>query len=465
MSRLIIEKEDENKKKIEKDKKKEKSSFGLALKIKISKNSLRNYDKSRIDKEKEINTILLERTYLIINKNNSILTINNQYHCDKKKGENILFCVRGKNEFFQLENIMPENMILSEENIEGLNYKLWYPTKTDENENENYYLNKNDIIRFGCVKLILKEINIKKKDYIIEKELKYDIKTLNSNKKEETINSVPNKTKEEVLTNDKNIICSICKNNDNYDSENPLLKLCDCKIYNHYKCLKEDLEKKTRKCINKANTSFNYYIKFHCYLCHITLPLVFKIKELNKKFELFVIEKPTKDEYLIFESLEYLTKYKEYQKSIHLVKLISKEKENIINIKIGRDSHRNDNDVKIEDDSISRDHAIIEYNKEKGSLLLKNKSKKSDSLVLLKDIIKINENPINFEIANTFIEAKLIKKEHFKDYKDNIIESKEEYEERINYNYNNIIPTNNHNRIVKNDDSYKTSTDNYFEYT
>ena len=195
------------------------------------------------------------------------------------------------------------------------------------------------------------------------------------------------------------------------------------------------------------------------------MPLVFKIKELNKKFELFVIEKPTKDEYLIFESLEYLTKYKEYQKSIHLVKLISKEKENIINIKIGRDSHRNDNDVKIEDDSISRDHAIIEYNKEKGSLLLKNKSKKSDSLVLLKDIIKINENPINFEIANTFIEAKLIKKEHFKDYKDNIIESKEECEERINYNYNNIIPTHNRNRIVKNDDSYKTSTDNYFEYT
>ena len=42
-------------------------------------------------------------------------------------------------------------------------------------------------------------------------------------------------------------------------------------------------------------------------------------------------------------------------------------------------------------------------------MLLKNISKKSDSLVLIKDKLKINENKIHLEIGKTFIEAYLTK--------------------------------------------------------
>ena len=91
---------------------------------------------------------------------------------------------------------------------------------------------------------------------------------------------------------------------------------------------------------------------------------------------------------MLFESFDYLNFYNYYQRSIHLVKLIGNN--NIINIKIGRDGYNIDNDIKLEEETASMEHALIEYNKKEGTLLLKNISKKSDSLVLIKNKLKIN---------------------------------------------------------------------------
>ena len=49
---------------------------------------------------------------------------------------------------------------MTEDKLNMLNYKLWYVIGNDYNANNNYYLCQNDIIRFGNIKLILKEIYI-----------------------------------------------------------------------------------------------------------------------------------------------------------------------------------------------------------------------------------------------------------------------------------------------------------------
>ena len=80
------------------------------------------------------------------------------------------------------------------------------------------------------------------------------------------------------------------------------------------------------------------------------------------------------------------------------------------------------------------EHAIIEYNKKEGILLLKNISKESNSLVLIKNSLKINENKIYLEVGRTFIEAYLIKENDLKKINYNEIKeikSKEDFEEQI----------------------------------
>jgi len=191
---------------------------------------------------------------------------------------------------------------------------------------------------------------------------------------------------------------------------------------------------KTNRYISKE-TSINYILKF-IWCCNSQIPLSFEIKEVNKIYKLIDFEKPKEKDYIFFESLEYITKNGGYEKSFHLIELNNDSNNNITTISIGRDGSKEknrDNDIKIFEPSVSRDkHAVIEYNKKEGTLLLKNKSKTSDTLIAIKEALKINRNKIHLQIGRIFIEACLLEENEIKEI--NKIKTREEYNKEINEN-------------------------------
>ena len=384
----------------------------LFLKLLLIQNNSKIFDYSNKNERKEINSIFEDSTFIIIKKNNSFYRVDNQSNIESEKGELLLFRIRkNKNSIYILEN--PLSTKISEDNSDILNIKLWFVIKPPVeilNEikyvNEDYYLNEYDIIKFGNIKYIVLEINIKsikdnndnndnysKEDTINEETNNYyDIGNLNKNTG--LIFDFYQKPKEfyESLDENYSIKCYICNEN-KCSKENPIVKFCKCN-YSHFECLRSQI--KTKTISNKDNSVKNYYIRYlTCKKCKCIYPLKFKISD--KKFEFFQIEKPNND-YLILESIEPNYFYG-HIKIIHVIELNDNK-----NINIGR--NREDNDVIISEPSVSRKHAFLNYNKEERKILMKNISHTFGTLVLIKKSLEIKENIIQIEIGKVFIEAK-----------------------------------------------------------
>ena len=413
----------------------------LHLSVKISKNPYEIFDKSKIKKEEEFD--IKEKAYIVLD-NNKIISEESQANIENY--ENLLFMIRPKGEYIQLENnFLKNNFKLTEERINSLNYKLWYVIKTypedeknnnnkiENNINEDYYLCENDIIRLGNFKFVLREIHLKNYNKELfskySNNLKYDIHDINKNNNP-VFEFIP-KLDFYILSKNEKITCRICNKNTS-DLENPIVSLCSCDSYRnrHYKCLKEEFKQQIKIIKNKNKTSTNYLLKCHCNICKTQLPLSFIIEEVkNKIYELIVFNKPKDKDYLFFESLEYITKFGDYEKSFHLMELDN----NNITITIGRDGsleEKRDNDIKIYEPSVSRGkHAVIEYNKNEGTLLLKNKSQKSYTLIAIKEELKINKNKILLQIGRTSIEANLLDKKEIKNIRK--IKTRKDYENEL----------------------------------
>ena len=436
----------------------------LHLSVKICENTNGIFDKSKIIKEEEFD--INEKAYLFLKDDNQIVIDKNQ--SSRQEDEILLFRVKPENEeYIQLENNLPKNSLkLTKDLIHSLNYKLWYVIKNypEENEkdinniiedniNEDYYLSENDIIRLGNFKFILKEIHLKNynKDFFLNNKnnLKYDIHDINKNNN--PVFEFTPKLENYKLTEEKDIICSIC-NKSNCNIDNPIVSLCDCEFYQnkHYKCLKERFKSELMIVPNNKEASINYFLKYRCINCKNQIPLSFKIGEENK--ELIDFSLPQKKEYLFFESLEYITKFEEYEKSFHLVELNSDNDNDITTISIGRDGSiekNRDNDIKIFEPSVSRGkHAVIEYNKKQGTLLLKNKSKTSDTLIAIKEGLKINKNKIHLQIGRIFIEACLLKENKIENIKK--IKTRKEYDEEIEREKNKKLKKSKCSKILNN---------------
>ena len=427
----------------------------LHLSVKICEIDNVIFDKSNIIKKEEFD--INEKTYVFLKDDNQIVIDKNQ--SSRQDDEILLFRVKPeKEEYIQLENNLLKNSLkLTREHIHSLNNKLWYVIKNypEENEkdlnniiedniNEDYYLCENDIIRLGNFKFILKEIHLKNysKDFFLNNKnnLKYDIHDINKNNN--PVFEFTPKLENYKLTEQKDIICSIC-NKSNCNNENPIVSLCDCEFYKnkHYKCLKERFKSELMIVQNNKKTSINYFLKYRCINCKNQIPLSFKIGERNKIYKLIEFVLPQKKEYLFFESLEYITIYEEYEKSFHFVELNNDNDNDITTISIGRDGiieKYRDNDIKIFEPSVSRGmHAVIEYNKKQGTLLLKNKSKTSDTLIAIKEDLKINKNKIHLQIGRVFIEACLLKENEINEIKK--IKTRKEYDEEIEIEKNKKI--------------------------
>ena len=205
-------------------------------------------------------------------------------------------------------------------------------------------------------------------------------------------NTINNETKE--INGELCLICFEVEST----KDNPKICLCSCNNYIHFKCLKEYITKKS-EILDKPNVKTYNFSKFNCDVCLSSYPVRFRIREYNRIYELVDLAMPSECDYIILESLDYI-KDNANKKTIHIVNLNEGE------IHIGR----NDSNYIIDTDiTVSRNHAILKYNKDNGKLILENLSEKFGTLILIKGNIKMKEKKIYLQVGKSFIVANVEK--------------------------------------------------------
>ena len=420
---------------------------------------------------KNMKAFIAQATYVVKTKNDIILYIEQHADIQNKNGDVLLFHVNnGSSNNYILMNPIPKNLKLNDNNFDYLNSKIWYVLKTVDlenhenklNNNEEYYLNPNDIFKIGKVKYVVQKIYlIKDNNNGIEPppmaviETKYNISDLNKGLGPvfeftflvKNYRGYIDMNEKNVYPNEK-LYCKYCdKNNLNQetdDGENFLISVCKCKELVHFKCLKYYLKGLQVK--NNENENGIIYDdvmtfeNFECPTCKNQFPIKFKLENNDKTFYLIDIKEPTDCNYMILESIDYKQNDK-YCKSIHIIKFLKKNGEPFT---IGRD---NDNDIIDRDISISRHHAILRFNDENGQITIQNWTGKYGTLILIRKPFKILDKTIYLQVGKAYIEASLMNIEEYKKIikeKIDIEQNKEEKEENDNLNNKN---ENNKNEI------------------
>ena len=368
------------------------------------KNDIFKYNNKGLKLE-EMN--ISEGFYFIRNKRNNIKKIRQQSDIKTEKGEELIFRIRkSKNNDFTIENPLNKRMPKTINNIINLNNKLWYVVKSETNENDSnnlddYTLNKYDIIKFGSSKYEVIEKYIENCDCKVKNnnKNKYDIS--NFNKNSQSLFQIPEFKDADYSNKNKEIVCRICLDGES-SVDNPKVRLCKCNDYIHYDCLKKWIKTKIIKKENLKKTVLSYYLKkFSCDVCLKPYLIKFKISGVNNKiYSLIDLKLPIDQNYIVLESLG-LTSHNNNPKVIHIIKLIDSK------ITFGRNEVC---DIFDYGSYVSRIQAAFKYNNQNGDVILENKSKHYDTLILVKNPIKINEKKIDFQVGRTIITANLKKK-------------------------------------------------------
>lgn len=195
-----------------------------------------------------------------------------------------------------LSNKVNSNMILNHSTINELQNKMWYVIKHDVipeecnnanniiqqqtlHINNDYFINRDDIIKLGRVKYAINEIHLVD-NYINNEQMeiddigeKYDVSKLNKNSP-----PVFNFIYKAQLANNycEDIICKICYVDTN-DILNPLVNICEiCSggiKFSHYECLKRWMKTKLIVKENDRKTVKSYNIKsYNCEICKTPYP-------------------------------------------------------------------------------------------------------------------------------------------------------------------------------------------------
>jgi RING-variant domain/FHA domain len=134
------------------------------------------------------------------------------------------------------------------------------------------------------------------------------------------------------------------------DPTNPLFSSCKCSGsvgYIHFTCLKSWLDVKKQCKVSPQFSSF-YWKAFECEICKKAYPL--QIRTHGKTYNLVEYEKPDDD----FLALESLNQEKNTSRIIHIIRPNDKKD----SFKFGRG---HESDLRINDISVSRCHAIIKF--------------------------------------------------------------------------------------------------------
>jgi len=384
-----------------------------------------------------------------------------------EKEDNIetLFNIKKQDKEFIIENNIEINMEQTEENINKINDKLWYVV---HQKNKRYYLLKNDIIKLGRIKYLITEESINSGD--IKYELSFpDLDTTsNINKQNLHIGNPFNLVKEvkclseEEKNLEEKILCKFCYAEEADPFNNPMIHLCNCKgylNYAHFNCIKYWMSTKIIKKENDKKTVMNYFLpQFNCEICKVPFPFKFRLnRNKNKIYELIDIERPNCN-YIILESLNQKKENNENHKFIHVIKLINED-----DITIGR---ANNADIKINDISVSRLHAKLNFNFDQKCVQIIDLKSKFGSLVLIKDKIELKSGEcLIAQVGRTLFGTNIIKnKEERKeiniDEKCNKNKSKDNEEGKTNEETNNENFINNNLEKINKVEEKKMMEDN-----
>ena len=384
--------ENKNNKKQEK----ENNNQGLHLDF-IINNSFENMFKYK--KSQDSQDIITRLPHFFNNEKSIFYLKNLEYnkvvHCFdqieiKDNCETLFRARKSKNDYYELIYPIVKIFFSEYKDIKKLDKRMWYLLESDkkdfiyETNNEEYNLEQNDIIKFG-----------QRKYEIIEKHINNQIKKENNLSDSIFYKYYP------VYENNNNtkIICSIC-NEGNSNEKNPKIKLCKCEKYTHYNCLKQKVKNIGIKKNKNENVTSYICKKFECNECHSPYPYTFYIpfeSGVENKYSLMDLEIPENDDYIILESLNTLEKENKHNiKTIFVIKLSDNE------IKIGNAYF---NDIIDEDNSVSREHGILKYDKSNGVLKIINKGRFGTS-VLIRNNFKLKMNKkLYLQIGNVYIKA------------------------------------------------------------
>ena len=164
--------------------------------------------------------------------------------------------------------------------------------------------------------------------------------------------------------------------------------------YIHFNCLKNWLDVK-KQCKVSANFSSYYWKAFECEICKKAYPLVLRTE--NKTYNLVDYERPDGD----FLVLESLNQEKNTSRIIHVIRPNDKKE----TFKLGRG---HESDLRINDISVSRCHAIIKL--KEGRFQLEDNLSKFGTLVLVRSrtplvpgfnkAVQIGRTVINFSVKS-----------------------------------------------------------------
>ena len=361
-------------------------------------------------------------SYFIIKTDNSLKKINITEE-ELDPNSEFLFGIRkiSKDNSYKIINSLKisNQTEKTKEEIKNLRKKLWYLVNSGKDEdkiNEDYILNENDIIRLGdCFFEVIRKKVEKKDNSSNNKDQLYDISGLNNKfgpvfkfdkdkgEKAEQNNQM-NQSNQSIINNKNNLTNKEDNVEDSNINENPIIKLCDC--YNHFNCIKKQLFSKLgieQKLKKEKVVSFNLD-EFKCNVCGKKLPLRFE--KSGKIYNFLEFENM---DYIV---LEYLGKFEENNdeneelKKVYIIKL-----ENDDEILIGRN---NKDCMNIPDETISKNHAVLKFNKRNGTLFLENRNKKNtentSTFVLIKGDFKLNKNKIKFLTGSCYITINLKEK-------------------------------------------------------
>ena len=410
-----------------------------------------------------------KNSFFIRKKPSNIITkIDYQNEFNLESEGDMLFYVRKsfKTGLFELINPVRKRMIKNKFNIDNLNNRLWYVLKpkkdNNENDNEDYNINENDIIKLGRRKFEVIKKNIASYNDIISYENKDNYNISEMNKRIGSIfdiNIKPNQykiTEEEIkneerenkaekvkensikplfLDTQNNKVTDKQSNNfetkDNFENfyedndennfqnngseeiekdkcricfevkstkNNPKLCLCNCKDYIHYECLKEYISTKLKIIENEKSTVKTY--NCNKFNCELCISSYLLIFRLTVFNKIYELIDLTMPSELDYIILESLDYIKDNAnlKTVHIVKLNGDE------IHIGR---YETNDIIDSNISVSRKQAIMTYNKDNGKLIMENLSEKFGTLVLIKGNIEMKEKNIHLQAGKSYIVAKI----------------------------------------------------------
>jgi len=294
------------------------------------------------------------------------------------------------NKYF-LSNRIETNLPINNDTLTNLQEKIWYVVKpnpingnnanaannTQFQSNFQYTLKKNDIIKLGRIKFVVKDLNV------IDKNL------------EKTVEVFRDYIDSPIIENTEANICRICLTT-TAEETNPMISICKCKgsmNLIHLHCLKSWIGHKltVKEVSKKMGMGFSYIVKsYNCEICKEPYPI--QIKHGSNHYNILTYSIPENQNYVILESLNSI-KENQYPLSIHVLMFADQD-----SYLLGRG---HDSDVRISDISVSRIHSKIYF--KDNQFYLEDCGSKFGSLVLAKEPVEIEEMAKILQVGRTLM--------------------------------------------------------------